>query len=94
MIFFICPHEPEDNCECRKPKPGLLLQAARHFNVDPTEMLVIGDSMRDIVAAKACGAAAILVKTGKGVETLKQAENIDVPVYANLAEAVDLFVVK
>jgi D-glycero-D-manno-heptose 1,7-bisphosphate phosphatase len=91
--IFICPHGPEDNCECRKPKPGLLLRAARHFNVDPTEMLIIGDSMRDIVAAKACGAAAILVKTGKGRDTLRQAENIDVPVCADLAEAVDLFVV-
>jgi D-glycero-D-manno-heptose 1,7-bisphosphate phosphatase len=90
--IFICPHKPEDNCECRKPKPGLLLQAVRQFNVDPIEMLVIGDSMRDIVAAKACGAAAILVKTGKGMDTLKQTENIDVPVYADLAEAVDLLV--
>jgi D-glycero-D-manno-heptose 1,7-bisphosphate phosphatase len=90
--IFICPHKPEDNCECRKPKPGLLLQAARKFNVDTTEMLIIGDSMRDIVAAKACGAAAILVKTGKGMDTLKQAENIDVPACADLAEAVDSFV--
>lgn len=90
--IFICPHGPEDNCECRKPKPELLLRAARQFNVNPTEMLVIGDSMRDIAAAKACGAAAVLVKTGKGEQTLKQAENIDVPVYADLAEAVDMLI--
>jgi len=85
--IFVCPHGPEDNCECRKPKPGLLLQAARKFDVAPGEILVIGDAMRDILAAKACGATAILVKTGKGMETLKA--EIDVPVYADLAEAVD-----
>jgi len=88
--IFVCPHRSEDNCECRKPKPGLLLQAARKFNVAPGEILVIGDAMRDILAAKICGAAAVLVKTGKGMETLKT--KIDVPVYANLAEAVDFFI--
>ncbi|CAL7960682.1 D-glycero-beta-D-manno-heptose-1,7-bisphosphate 7-phosphatase [Gammaproteobacteria bacterium] len=85
--IFVCPHRPEDNCKCRKPKPGLLLQAAHKFNVAPEEILVIGDAVRDILAAKACGAAAILVKTGKGMETLKA--EIDVPIYADLAEAVD-----
>jgi D-glycero-D-manno-heptose 1,7-bisphosphate phosphatase len=90
--IFVCPHGPQDNCDCRKPKPGLLLQAARQFNVDPKEILFIGDSMRDILAAEACGAKAILVKTGKGEETQKA--GTDVPVYADLAEAVDLFVIK
>ncbi|EKE00682.1 MAG: Histidinol-phosphate phosphatase [uncultured bacterium] len=90
--IFICPHGPEDNCDCRKPKTGLLLQAARQFNIAPEEMLVIGDSMRDLLAAKAYGAKALLVKTGKGEETLKA--KADVPVYANLLEVVDLFVIK
>lgn len=85
--IFVCPHGPEDNCECRKPKPGLLWQIAHQFKVKPGEMLVIGDAIRDILAAKTCGAAAILVKTGKGMETLKA--KIDVPIYADLAEAVD-----
>ena len=90
--IFVCPHRSEDNCDCRKPKAGMLLQAARQFNIDPKEMLIIGDSIRDIMAAKACGAAAVLVKTGNGAQTL-QNNKIDVPVYANLAEAVDLFVI-
>jgi D-glycero-D-manno-heptose 1,7-bisphosphate phosphatase len=85
--IFFCPHEPEDNCECRKPKPGLLLQAARKFNVAPGGILVIGDTVRDILAAQACGAAAILVKTGKGMKISKT--EIDVPIYNDLAEAVD-----
>jgi D-glycero-D-manno-heptose 1,7-bisphosphate phosphatase len=91
--IFICPHGPKDNCECRKPKSGLLLKAAQQFNVDPKEMLVIGDSMRDILAAKACGAAVVLVRTGKGEEVIKT-EKIDVPVFADLAEVVDLFITK
>lgn len=86
--IFVCPHGPEDNCACRKPKPGMLLQAAHKFNIIPSEMLVIGDSMCDILAAKACGASSILVKTGKGEETL-QTQNIDVPVYADLSEAIN-----
>lgn len=91
LEIFICPHKPEDNCTCRKPKAGMLLQAARQFNVNPKEILVVGDSMRDIMAAKACGATAVLVRTGNGERTI-QNEKIDVPIYANLAEVVDLFV--
>jgi D-glycero-D-manno-heptose 1,7-bisphosphate phosphatase len=68
--IFICPHAPEDNCACRKPKPGLLLQIATRFNVAPKEMLAIGDSMRDLLAAHAAGCDSILVKTGNGLKTL------------------------
>lgn len=88
--IFICPHGPEDNCTCRKPKPGLLLEIAKKFNVKPEEMLSIGDSMRDILAAKACGAHAILVKTGKGAKTISSATNeFNVPVFDDLAAAVE-----
>ena len=89
--IFICPHGPEDNCECRKPKPGLLLKAMQKFNVEPQETLLIGDSMRDLLAAKACGAKALLVKTGKGMQTL-ESEEVNVPVYNDLAEAVDFLI--
>lgn len=68
--IFICPHGPNDNCTCRKPKPGLLLNIAKHFAVSPGHMLAIGDSMRDLLAAKAAGCAAILVRTGNGEATL------------------------
>jgi D-glycero-D-manno-heptose 1,7-bisphosphate phosphatase len=90
--IFICPHAPNDNCECRKPKSGLILEAAAHFKVDPKGILFIGDTIRDFLAAKACGASFILVKTGKGMDTLKDKnmENMgDFLVYNNLAEAVD-----
>lgn len=91
--IFICPHKPEDNCTCRKPKPGLLLQAAQQFNVSPAEMLFIGDAMRDMLAAQACGVMSILVKTGHW-QDIPEIERASVPSYSNLAEAVDLFILK
>lgn len=87
--IFFCPHTPEDNCECRKPKPGLLLQAANKFDVDPSEMVMIGDSTRDILSAKNCGAKSIFVKTGYKKEDLIEAEKNKIPAFASLAEAAD-----
>lgn len=86
--IYVCPHGPESDCECRKPKPGLLRSIAADFKVDTTDMIVIGDSMRDLQAARACGAQAILVKTGKGAQTLLDHDIGNIPVYENLAEAV------
>ena len=87
--IFICPHGPGDNCLCRKPKPGLLLEIAKKLQIKPEEMLAVGDSMRDILAAQACGAKAILVKTGKGAKTIASAtKEFNVPIFENLADAV------
>jgi len=72
--IFFCPHGPGENCACRKPKPGMILAIAKLFNVTASEILCIGDSLRDILAAKAAGCAAWLVKTGNGVYTLSLAE--------------------
>ena len=87
--IFICPHKPEDNCECRKPKPGLLIKAANYFNVDPGEILFVGDAERDILAAKAFGVRAALVTTGKGQKTLEQGGIDNIPVYKNLCVLVN-----
>jgi len=85
-----CPHGPDDKCTCRKPLPGLLNEIGNHFKVDLTDVPTIGDSLRDIQAAHAVGALPMLVKTGKGELTLANAEiNCDIPVYADLAAAVD-----
>ena len=85
-----CPHGPDDNCDCRKPLPGLLNEIAEHFSVALTDVPIIGDSLRDIQAARTVGAYPILVKTGKGERTLAQHEQLNnVPVYADLAAAVD-----
>ncbi len=67
---FYCPHTAEVNCGCRKPKPGMLLDLARRFNVPLTGVPVVGDSPRDLAAAAAAGATPYLVCTGKGEKTL------------------------
>lgn len=61
--IYVCPHQDADNCQCRKPKPGMLLDAAKDFNIDLSQSYMVGDSQRDIGAAKAAGAKSILLKT-------------------------------
>lgn len=53
--WFVCPHAPEDGCECRKPKPKLLLDAARQFGVAPDACVFIGDKDDDVEAARNAG---------------------------------------
>jgi D-glycero-D-manno-heptose 1,7-bisphosphate phosphatase len=67
--LFFCPHIDESNCDCRKPKPGMLLDIAKRFNVDLKNVPFIGDSLKDLQAAQAVGAKPILVRTGKGEKT-------------------------
>ncbi len=91
-IDFIayCPHHPDAACDCRKPKPGLLVQVAQHFNADLNNAIVVGDSLRDLEAARAVGAKPVLVKTGKGERTLAKAEGLEnVPVYTRLSTFVE-----
>lgn len=64
--FYVCPHGPDDRCDCRKPEPGLAQRAAADFQADPERSFVIGDKSSDILLAKAVGATAILVRTGYG----------------------------
>jgi D-glycero-D-manno-heptose 1,7-bisphosphate phosphatase len=61
---FVCPHTAADNCECRKPKPKMLLDAAKEFNIDLASSFMIGDRLGDIGAGQNAGAKTILVKTG------------------------------
>ena len=90
--IFFCLHTPEDNCYCRKPKPGLLMQVAEVFACGFNNMIVIGDSARDIEAARAVGANAVLVRTGNGVQTeAALAENLP-PVYDDLGAAADALI--
>jgi D-glycero-D-manno-heptose 1,7-bisphosphate phosphatase len=70
---YFCPHSPDAavpqyrvECECRKPKAGLALRAARELGIDLTRSVVIGDRWRDLAVATAVGARGILVKTGYG----------------------------
>ena len=88
--IFYCPHTPEDNCDCRKPAPGLYHQISQQFNIELAGIPVIGDSLRDLEAARAVGATPILVRTGKGKRTMATGKGlVDVPIYDDLAGAVD-----
>lgn len=60
---YVCPHGPSDGCDCRKPKPKMLLQAAEEFGIDLANSWMIGDRESDIMAGKNAGTKTILVKT-------------------------------
>ncbi|MGC2244306.1 MAG: HAD family hydrolase [Candidatus Aquilonibacter sp.] len=59
--WFICPHAPDEACECRKPKPKLLFDAARAWGVDPRQIVVVGDKESDVETARNAGAPAIKI---------------------------------
>ena len=86
---FYCPHAREANCDCRKPKTGLLDEIARRYGASLKGAPCIGDSLRDLEAAAAVGAQPILVLTGKGAKTQRDGNvPANTRVYADLAEAV------
>jgi len=62
--FFVCPHRPEDGCECRKPKPGLLMQAQRERGLDLSAAFMVGDQASDALAALAAGCTPIVLGDG------------------------------
>lgn len=90
-VIYFCPHHPADGCDCRKPNPGLLLQIQRDFNIDLTQAIVVGDSLRDMQAAQAVGACPVLVKTGKGERTLaaNPPDLKNIPVLPTLSDLVE-----
>lgn len=88
--IFFCPHLPQDNCICRKPKPGLYQKALNYFSVKAEESIVVGDTLRDVEPARDLGSSSVLVETGHPFDRKKQNE-WNIPVYRNLSEFVNLF---
>jgi D-glycero-D-manno-heptose 1,7-bisphosphate phosphatase len=89
---YLCPHHPDENCACRKPRPGLLLQAADELDLDLGRSYFIGDAVTDMQAADAAGVKGILVLTGRGQEQVSRAsleDSLPWPVAADLGAAVD-----
>lgn len=62
---FFCPHTPEDDCDCRKPRPGLIKDIGRRYGVDLRQVPLVGDTVRDLLAAQAAGCEPHLVRTGR-----------------------------
>lgn len=82
--FYVCPHHPVHgigiyklDCTCRKPKPGLLLQAAAELDIDLSRSYMVGDMLKDIEAGKNAGARGVLVRTGYGANIVRT----DMPAY-------------
>jgi histidinol-phosphate phosphatase family protein len=63
--LYYCPHRPEENCECRKPKPGLLLKAAKELGIDLGASYTVGDREWDIQAGRAAGTRTVLITNGR-----------------------------
>ena len=66
--IFVCPHDDKDNCFCRKPKPGMILNAMKKYNIDLIQSFFIGDSWKDIEAARNAGCRGILITTSYNTE--------------------------
>ena len=92
--IFFCPHNPIDLCECRKPRPGMINEIQVRFKVNLTDVKLIGDSHRDLLAADKAGATPWLVKTGNGQKTIEAHENgtqilpPNTEIFLDLSEAV------
>lgn len=64
---YYCPHRPEENCECRKPKPGMLIKAINDFSISAQDSFFVGDSESDIRAAKGAGVCGIQIDKNQGL---------------------------
>ncbi len=100
--FYFCPHHPNanieeyrENCECRKPKPGMLMQAAREFGIDLSQSYMIGDRLSDVIAGAKAGCKTILLATGKHEYAPIESDAFDLEIKpdftcSNLTEAVEI----
>jgi len=84
--IFYCPHHPDENCDCRKPRPGLLKQIAEHYDIELTNIPFVGDKLSDVEAGVAVGCKPLLVETG--LEKLREDLISSIAVYPNLASLV------
>lgn len=90
---YLCPHKPDDDCSCRKPKPGLLLQAATELSLNLPRSWMIGDAWSDVQAGQAAGVReSILLRTGRGREQLLQPRPDTITshlIFDNLSQAIE-----
>lgn len=102
--IFYCPHSPEDKCKCRKPLPGLVDAIEAEFNISAEGFYFVGDSLRDLQAGIVKGCKPLLVKTGNGLTTLAQLNDLtlqtdspqvlleQVQIFDDLAAAADFII--
>ena len=91
---FMCPHAPEEYCQCRKPQPGLLLTAAKELSLDLKRSVMIGDALSDLQAGQLAGVdRTILVLTGRGKEQLGLRQSVKLrpfQIFDTFSDALDL----
>lgn len=91
--IYLCPHHPDQDCNCRKPRPGLILQAAQDHKIDLESSILIGDALSDLQAGLEAGIGKVgLVRTGRGSEQEKSPEALKMPpflVFNTLFEALN-----
>ena len=99
--FYYCPHLPNGiipeyavDCDCRKPKPGLILKAANDFNIDLKNSWMIGDILNDIEAGNSAGCTSILIDNGNETEWLLNEQRNPAYKVRNLMEAADIIITK
>ncbi|MFM2322024.1 MAG: D-heptose 1 7-bisphosphate phosphatase [Pseudomonadota bacterium] len=87
--IFYCPHHPDEACICRKPATGLFEQIAAYYKIDLKGVIVIGDSLRDIQAARKLACQPILVLTGNGEQTIQHHLQLqhEIPIFPDLLAA-------
>ena len=79
--IFFCPHQPQEGCSCRKPKPGMIEQACSKYGIDPKETTMVGDSTKDIECARNAGCGStVLVRTGNGEKAFRELNAKGVPI--------------
>ena len=83
--IYYCPHLPTEDCECRKPKPGMLLTASREHALELENAYFVGDSHKDLMAAAAAGVKGVLVLTGNGSQALQKSQHPRDKVFDDLA---------
>lgn len=89
---LVCPHHPDDGCNCRKPGTGLYDELAQRLKISFSGVYSVGDSLRDLQAARSAGASPVLVRTGNGKKTQQKIKNgedeslSEVPIFPNLAK--------
>lgn len=89
----MCPHAPDENCSCRKPEPGLILDAASEHSIELKKSILVGDALSDIIAGQSAGITQnVLVRSGRGLaqSTLPIASQIpDFLIYETLSDALE-----
>ena len=90
LRIYHCPHQTPDDCNCRKPKPGMILQAAEDYAIDLSGTFMIGDSLRDMEAGRRAGTRTILIDSGSGADSSRTQFKPGELRADNLSDAVDI----